>query len=460
MKTSVLPLRLVFAALAACMSVQHGNAAEKAVTPDPLAALLLERLDAEGAPTCLIVGVVDEATRVHSACSKGAGPVAFDSDSLFEIGSITKGFTGLLLADMVRKGEVTLQDPVSKYAPAGAKLPTFREREITLGDLVTQTSALPRMPPGFTSPDPRNPYATYDAKALYESLARTELQREIGSQYEYSNFGFMWLSELLARRGGKPYPALLDERVLKPLAMSSTVVNVPAEMRKRIVPGHDSQYRVVSAWDIPAETAGVGGLKSSMNDMLKLAEALAGWRDTPLKETIDLALTSLRPIPGPWRSIAYGWHLTDKPGARIVAHNGGTGGFRSIIVVNRDMKTAAVVLVDSNASFDDLALHLVDGSAPLKKKRVAIEIDDGARAEYAGVYQLTPGFSITVFADGKRLMTQATNQGPVEIFAEARDRFFLRVVDAQLDFTRGADGAIEGLVLHQGGRDVPGRRLK
>src|SRR5205085_11046521 len=120
------------------------------------------------------------------------GPMTLDQYALFEIGSITKGCTGLLLADMVRKGERSLDDPVSKHARPGATLPKRGKDEITLRDLVTQTSGLPRMPPGFKPAKPADPFADFTADALYEALAATKLNLQ-KDRYEYSNFGFMWL---------------------------------------------------------------------------------------------------------------------------------------------------------------------------------------------------------------------------------------------------------------------------
>src|SRR5258708_23233599 len=133
---------------------------------------------------------------------------------------------------MVRKGEVSVGAPVTKYARPGAKLPGGAEA-ITLRDIVTQTSGLARLPPGFNPTNPRNPYADFTADSLYESLARTELKER--GNYEYSNFAFMWLSEMLARRAGKTYEALLKERVLDPLGMKDTAITLSADQDKPFV---------------------------------------------------------------------------------------------------------------------------------------------------------------------------------------------------------------------------------
>jgi CubicO group peptidase (beta-lactamase class C family) len=446
-------------AIAFLASLSLGNAAEKEVTADSLAAVVAQRAADAETPACVAVGYVADVTQFTFACGEGAGPANFTRRSIFEIGSITKGFTGLLLADMVRKGEVSLDDPASKHSRPEAKLPKWEGREITLRDLVTHTASLPRMPPGFAPKNPRDPFADFDADALYAALERTELTGEIGKTNLYSNFGFMWLSEMLARRAGKPYDVALAERVLGPLGMTDTMLVPSADQAARIVIGHDTSYRAAPAWNNARDLAGVGGLRSSMDDMVKLAGALAGRRDTPLAETIALALAPMRPAFGR-NSIGYAWLVHERDDIRIYWHNGGTGGFRSMIAVNPAAKTAVVVLVDSATSFDDLALHLAgDDAVPLVKKRVSLPLDAAARDEYAGSYELAPTFAIRVFAQGEKLIAQATGQGPLELGREGPDAFFTRGVAARIVFRRDAAGKVDGLTLHQGGRETFGKRV-
>lgn len=416
------------------------------------------RIAASDSPACIAVGRVGDIVEEAYACASGASPVP-SRDTIFEIGSITKGFTGLLLADMVRKGEVALDDRASKYSRVGAKLPAFDSREITLRDLVTQTSSLPRLPPGFAPSNARNPYADFDADALYAALARTTLARPIGQRPEYSNLGFMWLSEMLARRAGKPYEALLKERVLDPLGMSDTGITLSEGQRARAATPHAAGYQPTPLWDVPGDLGGVGALRSSLADMLKLAAALAGRRDTPLKETIALALEPMRPAEMPGNATGYAWVTLERPGVRVYWHNGGTGGSHAMIAVNPRTRTAAVVLVDSTDSFDDLAFHLVDASLPLKRPHVALPIDPATRAQYVGTYQVTPSFRVQVYVEGGRMMTRATGQQAIEIAREGPDTFFLRGVEARLVFHRNDDGAIDSVTIQQGGRETPAARL-
>lgn len=405
---------------------------------------------------CVAVGLVGETTQVRTGCTQGAGPAAFDEHSIFEIGSISKGFTGLILADMVRRGEVSLDDPAAKHARPGAKIPTRDGNPITLRDLVTQTSGLPRMPPGMQPANPRNPYVDFTEDRLYEALAKVEIPAD-APKYEYSNFGFMWLSDLLARAAGKSYEELVIERVAKPLGMKDTAITLTAAQRGRFVQGHNTVYDRTPHWDFAPNLGGVGAIRSSLADMLILARALAGRSETPLKETIELALPPMR-AAGPKNATGYAWLTYDRGDAPIRWHNGGTGGFSSMIAVSPKTRTAAVVLVDSNSSFDDLALHLVDPALPMKAKRASLPTDVATLQQYIGRYELVPGFALEVFVEGGKLMAQATAQRAIEVFREGDDVFFYRVIPAKLRFSRSPAGDVEAVTLEQGGRNMKGKR--
>jgi len=241
--------------------------------------------------------------------------------------------------------------------------------------------------------------------------------------------------------------------VLQPLGMTETFIAMDDVQRKRFVDGHDGSGRVVPHWDTAANLAGVGGLRSSVSDMAKFAEAVAGRRETPLKAAIDLALKPDRAAAGGMIGLA--WHLRLASNSRTLAwHNGGTAGFRSMLAVDRETRRAALVLVNASSGFDDLPLHILDDTIPMRKKRVAIELDPVALQDYVGRYERGTAISIGFFVKDGQLMTQRTGQGAFPVFAEARDRFFLRVVDAQVEFVRDKDGRVTAMNLRQGGSTV------
>ena len=199
----------------------------------------------------------------------------FNGDTIFEIGSATKVFTSLLLADMVQRGEVALNDPVAKFLPAGVSVPERNGRQITLVDLATHTSGLPRLPANLNPKDPNNPYADYTPEQLYQFLSSYQLPRDIGAQYEYSNLGGGLLGFALARRAGMSYEALVKSRICDPLGMKDTGITLTPEMKARFAVGHDQGLARVENWDLPT-LAGAGALRSTANDLLAFVSANIG----------------------------------------------------------------------------------------------------------------------------------------------------------------------------------------
>src|SRR5205814_5162373 len=236
-----------------------------------------------------------------------------------------------------------------------------------------------------------------------------------------------------------------------------TALTLRANQSKRFAPGHYLGYEAVPHWNFAPNLEGVGGIRSSLNDMVKLARALAGRDETPLKETIARALEPQRLTSG--GMIGYAWHIYHRAKKPIHWHNGGTGGFRSIIAVDREARTAAVVLIDSDTSFDDLGIHLVDREFPLKQKRIALTTDAETLKQYVGRYEIVPTFAIDIFLEGSKLMAQATAQRAVEVHREAQDVFFYYEVPAKLRFSRGENGEVDVVTLEQNGKNLKGKRV-
>lgn len=284
---------------------------------------------------------------------------AFNGDSRFEIGSITKTFTATLFADMILRHEVAAGDPIQKYLPAGIKAPEFQGHSITLADLATQSSGLPPMPTNFAPVNIDDPYDYDDAK-LGQFLNTYTLARAPGKRFEYSNLGFGLLGYLLARRLGLDYATAVRTRVLRPLGMKNTDVAV-GKSSVPTVPGHNSGGDSVSNWHFAA-LAGAGAIVSTPDDMLRFARANLDTSRGPLGAAMALAQHPLRPADGTLR-IGYAW-LTNADG--IVWHNGGTGGFRSFLGI--DQKHHRAIFVVANAfldAVDGLGFHALDPSRPL-----------------------------------------------------------------------------------------------
>jgi D-alanyl-D-alanine-carboxypeptidase/D-alanyl-D-alanine-endopeptidase len=168
-------------------------------------------------------------------------------DSLFEIGSITKTFTGLTLARMVEEGKVQLDEPVRELLPPGT-VDKPAGNEITLLDLATQHSGLPRMPGNFHPADRANPYVDYHAADLYEYLAKHGLRKPADATFLYSNLGFGLLGQALANRAHMSYPDLVKAEITGPLGMSDTVISLSPDQQRRFMQGHDGDGHPVSSW--------------------------------------------------------------------------------------------------------------------------------------------------------------------------------------------------------------------
>jgi serine-type D-Ala-D-Ala carboxypeptidase/endopeptidase len=413
------------------------------------------------------VGLIgpDGKSRVFAYGASGtARPI--DANSVFEIGSITKTFTAAILADMVAKGEVKLDDPVSKYLPPSVRIPSRNGREITLVDLATQSSGLPGMPTNFKPKDMTNPYADYSEQLAFDFLSSYELTRDIGVKYEYSNLGMGLLGITLSHRAGTSYAELVQRRVLDPLKMTDTRIALTPSMRERLALGHDAKGNVVSNWDI-AGLEGAGALRSTVTDMVKYLAANMDLTSRPLGPTLATTHTKRHDAGSPNLNLGLAWHILTTPfGGEIVWHNGGTGGYRTFTGFDPVRHVGVVVLTNSGISADDIGFHLVEPRMPLRPpappsaERKDIALAPEVLDRYVGEYALAPEFHIVVTREGNALYGQPTDQARVQLFAEKEDEFFLKVVDAQIRFTKDPSGKVTGLVLTQGGQSSPGTKVK
>jgi D-alanyl-D-alanine-carboxypeptidase/D-alanyl-D-alanine-endopeptidase len=433
--------------------------------------ILLQRVDEFHQSVGLVVGMIGPDGRKvvsYGALEKG-DPRVLNGDTVFEIGSVTKVFTSLLLSDMVQRGQVTLTDPVSKYLPASVKMPQRTGKQITLQDLATHTSGLPRMPSNLKPKDPANPYADYSVTQMYEFLSSYELPRDIGSQYEYSNLGGGLLGHVLTLRAGMDYEALVRARITAPLDMKSTSITLSPEMKARLAVGHDAKLKSVANWDLPT-LAGAGALRSTANDLLTFLAANLGYIKTPLAPAMAAMVEVRRPTGTPGLDVGLAWHIFSTPLGTVIWHNGGTGGYRSFIGYDSKTRIGVVVLANAStaAGVDDIGRHLLNPKSPLlnasaflpPKERKEAAVDPKLFDKYAGKYQLAPNFVLTITREGEHLFAQATGQPKFELFAEGEKEYFLKVVDAQITFVVDAGGVVNQLVLHQGGQDLPAKRIE
>jgi CubicO group peptidase (beta-lactamase class C family) len=433
---------------------------------DEIREILVRRVDHQKQAVGIVVGIIEPNGRrvvAYGHLAKG-DPRTVDGDTIFEIGSVSKVFTSLLLADMVNRNQVTLDDPVAKYLPDDVTLPARSGKVITLLDLSTHSSGLPPLPTNLKPKDPRNPYAGYTVDDLYQFLSGYTLPRDPGSEIEYSNLGAGLLGHVLARRAGTDYESLIRRRITQPLSMADTGITLSSSMEQCMATGHNAMLAPVANWDLPT-LAGAGALRSSANDMLTFLEAFLGYRESPLAPAMR-AMLDVRRAMGKIE-IGLAWFLLGE-GAW---HGGATGGFRSFL--GCEPKAGIGVVVLSNAAtpigVDDIGGHLLNQRVPLAnleppRQRTEIPIDPQLLDHYTGRYQVTPQLIVEITRDGDRVFAQAIAQamnGPkFEVFAESEKTFFAKVSDKQIAFETGPDGRATSLTLYSAGRQpMPAARV-
>lgn len=288
-------------------------------------------------------------------------------DGLYEIGSITKTFIGLLLAQMVEEHRVRLDTPLRELLPGGMAAKPFSAREITLLDLSTHYSGLPRLPGNLHPADLRNPYAGYGAEQLYAFIGQQGTAMAADVSFAYSNLGTGLLGQVLAGVAGKSYEQLLQEKITGPLGMKETFIALPRSLQEHLVPGYDTKLRPAHEWDM-ASLSGAGGIRSTVNDMLTYLEAQLhpdrlspSILNSPQGETLPAAIVASQilyreALPG--MHIALNWLYVDNSGTYW--HNGGTGGFSSYACFNHKDDFGLVVLCNMAASAftDALGRHI------------------------------------------------------------------------------------------------------
>jgi CubicO group peptidase (beta-lactamase class C family) len=342
------------------------SAAARLANGDPptdgeIRSILQKRIDTEKRGVGIVVGWVDEhGTRVVSyGKTQLGGSSNVDGRTIFEIGSLTKVFTAVLLELAVERGEVKLADPVAIYLPPSVKLPTRNGRQITLLDLATHRSGLPVVPDDIKPKDPANYYADYTIQQMYAFLSRYKLPRDIGSEFEYSNLGFGLLGQALARREGADYEAMVVKRVCQPLGMADARITLTPELRARLASPYSPDLTVAENWDLPV-FAGAGALRSDVDDLLKFISANLELTPLDLTPALRATQTIRERADSPFMDVGLGWEIVRKHPPPVILHAGGTGGYASFIGFDKAARKGVVVLSNTSNDVHDIGLHLLN----------------------------------------------------------------------------------------------------
>jgi serine-type D-Ala-D-Ala carboxypeptidase/endopeptidase len=431
------------------------QAVEKAARP------LIEKKVVDG----MSIGYIEGKRQgiVHLGSAGPAGKRADDS-TIYEVGSVSKIFTSLLLADAVVRGRIDLNATADVANPAGIRLPSRNGRSITWLDLSTHRSGLPRIPFNLRITNFTDPYHDYDSKKAAAFLKDFKLPRQPGESQKYSNFAASILGYLVAQKEGKPYQELLRERIAEPLQMTDCTVVLSDDQRKRLATPHHVVGVATPPWTF-ADLPGAGEVHATIRDMLRFAQAQLTPPPGKMGEAIELAWKQQSAADATGPAMGLGWMIRAADQTRW--HNGQTGGSHAAIFINRGTNRAVVVLCNTGAlEVDPLAMRLIgktdQDTAPKEKsdqKAGAVAVDAKLRKRLEGRYQLTPDFIFTVNDQNGHLMVSITNQPTQEVFPDSPTRWSYHSVDATLEFKLKKTGPATGLILHQNGLEQTARRI-
>lgn len=317
----------------------------------------------------VMIGVIDQKGNKHFL-AMGEKPEKLeklDENTIFEIGSVTKTMTSVLLAEAIQKMEMKLDDPVQQYLPVGMTVPTRDGKPVTLEQLATHTSGFPRMPQSQIDQVMKDsklrsdPYSQFDSTQLKKALDTTKVKVEKKPKVDYSNFGTGLLGFALAHKYGKDYSTLIHDRLFKPLEMNSSFITVPALDQKRFIDGYSPTGTVVQHWDFTDPAVGAGGVRSTAADMLRYLEAAMG-KSNALQPAFNLALAPQYEM-NPRMQIGLAWIMLDMQKSRVWWHNGGTGGFATYCAFSKSPGVAVVILCNrggTNRDVDSLGMKLME----------------------------------------------------------------------------------------------------
>ena len=380
--------------------------------------------------------------------------VKHDAQSIFQIGSVTKQFTSAIIMQLQQEKKLSVKDKISKY------FPTFpRGNEITIENLLAHTSGIYNYTTdqAFMMTKVAIPHTEEQMIALFRDKP---LDFEPGSKFNYSNSGYMLLGYIIQRVTGKPYEQVVRERILQPLQMNHSGFDFTNLANEYKTTGYYTiTDTVVNAAIVDSTVSyAAGALYSTVGDLYKWEQALYGDKIMN-KESKKIVYTPVH------NKYGYGWSIDTLYGKVTYSHGGGIHGFTSYLLRFPGEKLVIILLDNSGGGKlgpmgKDLAAMVLGKPYTKPVTTSEVKLDEKVLQQYVGEYELTPTFKIVVTLENGQLKAQATNQPQFDIYAEKEDLFFLKVVEAKIEFEKDETGKISGLILHQGGQKLPGKKIK
>jgi CubicO group peptidase (beta-lactamase class C family) len=370
----------------------------------------------------------------------------------FRLGSITKQFTAASILLLEERGKLKIDDPIKKYL---SDVPSAWDK-ITIFNLLTHTSGIPN----FTNfPEyQKEKFTTHTPKQIVDIFRDRPLDFAPGEKMSYSNSGYILLGYLLEKVSGEMYQDFLQKNIFDTLGMKDSGY----DSNSAIIPRRASGYSPGPAGLINAEYADMsipfsaGALYSTTEDLLRWEQGLFGGKLLS-KESLSKMITPNK------NGYALGVGIRNDKGHKVIQHGGGIEGFNTQLAYYPDDKLTVAVLSNVNGNTVDqltgkLAAIALGEEAVLPVEKKEITVPTEILTQYVGTYALQPGFDLVITLEGNQLITQATGQGKIPIFAESETKFFPKVMEASIEFFKDKKGAVSHLILHQNGNELVARR--
>ena len=379
--------------------------------------------------------------------------LANDANSIFQIGSITKQFTAAVIMQLKQENKLKLDQSLEQYFPGFPN-----GNSITIEHLLTHTSGLHNY--------------TDDSVIMNNDVSRSYTQEELlhifktykpdfdpGTKWNYSNTAYSLLGYIIQKIESKPYEMVVRERILDPLGMRNSGFNFTHLNHPDKTKGYFTlQPGIVKAPVVDSTLSyAAGALYSTIGDLYKWERAIYSNR--------ILKPESWKAVFTPFKnSYGYGWFIDSLYNLPVTSHSGGIHGYTSYIL-RFPLQELTVIVLDNTSSrsivkmAETLSAVALGETYELPREKEGIMIGESILKQYVGEYQIAPGFNITIKMDNGKLLAQATGQAAVELFAEKENLFFLKVVEAKIEFVRDEKGHVNGLVLHQNGQQASGKRI-
>ena len=371
----------------------------------------------------------------------------------FRLGSVTKQFTAACILLLEERGKLKVDDPVKKYmvdAPAAWD-------KMTIFNLLTHTSGIPSFT-GFADYGSTKAIATTPEKLVARFRDRP-LEFQPGEKYNYSNSGYVLLGYLIEKVSQQNYSQFVQENIFNPLGMKDSGYDSNSAIILHRASGYTPSDQGVenSGYIDMSIPFSAGALYSTTEDLLRWEQGLMGGR--------VLSPASLQKMTTPFKSdYALGVGVRTVNGHKLIDHNGGIEGFNTALAYYPEDKLTVVVLANLNGQTPEqiankLAAVAHGESVILPSERKEVTVPPAVLGSYVGTYELTSAFHIVMTLEDGQLMTQATGQPKFPLFAESETKFFLKVVDAEVEFFKNEKSEVTYLMLYQNGRDIKGAKI-